>query len=96
MVQLQNVHPLTDFLRNAKAHLKKLGTSGPIVLTVNGRVAAVLDSAASYQKLMEAQDYLEAVEGIRRGLASIERGAGKPAKVVLDRIRRKHKIPREG
>jgi PHD/YefM family antitoxin component YafN of YafNO toxin-antitoxin module len=94
MVELANVHPLTDFLRNAKAHLKRLQKGGPLVLTVNGRVAAVLDSPASYQKLMQAQDRMEAIEGIRRGLESAERGEGRPAAEVLKRIRRKHRIPR--
>jgi len=94
MVQLANVYPLTDFLRNAKARLKRLGKGGPLVLTVNGRGAAVLDSPASYQKLMEAQERVEAVEGIRRGLASAERREGRPAAEVLEKIRRKHRIPR--
>jgi len=95
MVQLANVHPLTDFLRNAKAHLKRLRKGGPLVLTVNGRVAAVLDSPDSYQKLMEAQDRMEASEAIRRGLESVERGEGRPAAEVFEKLRRKHKIPRE-
>ncbi len=95
MVQLANVHPLTDFLRNAKAHLKRLRKGGPLVLTVNGRVAAVLDSPDSYQKLMEAQDRMEAIEAIRRGLESVERGEGRPAAEVFEKLRRKHKIPRE-
>jgi PHD/YefM family antitoxin component YafN of YafNO toxin-antitoxin module len=94
MVQLANVYPLTDFLRNAKTHLKKLRKAGPLVLTVNGRVAAVLDSPDSYQKLMDAQDRLEAIEGIRRGLQSMERGEGRPADEVFEKLRRKHKIPR--
>ena len=96
MVQLANVHPLTDFLRNAKAHLKRLQKGGPLVLTVNGRVAAVLDSPASYQKLMEAQERMEAIEGIRRGLESADRGQGVPAATALARTRRKHRIPRAG
>ena len=96
MVELANVHPLTDFLRNAKAHLKRLQKGGPLVLTVNGRVAAVLDSPDSYQKLMAAQERMEAIEGIRRGLESADRGQGVPAARALGRIRRKHRIPRAG
>jgi len=96
MVELANIHPLTDFLRNAKAHLKRLQKGGPLVLTVNGRVAAVLDSPASYQKLMAAQERMEAIEGIRRGLESADRGQGVPAASALGRIRRKHRIPRAG
>jgi PHD/YefM family antitoxin component YafN of YafNO toxin-antitoxin module len=94
MVPLSNVYPLTDFLRNAKTHLKRLRKAGPLVLTVNGRVAAVLDSPDSYQKLVDAQDRLEAIEGIRRGLESMARGEGRPAAEVLEKLRRKHKIPR--
>lgn len=95
MIRLANVHPLTDFLRNAKTHLKRLEKGGPMVLTVNGRVAAVLDSPASYQRLMEARDRIDAVESIRSGLASAARGKGRPAKAVLGKMRRKHRIPRE-
>ena len=33
----------------------------------------------SDQKLLEAQDRMEAIEGIKRGLESMKRNAGKPA-----------------
>ena len=39
----------------------------------------MVQDAASYQKLLEAQDRMEAIEGIRRGLESMKRNAGKPA-----------------
>ena len=31
--------------------------------------------------------------GIRRGLESMERGQGEPAKLVFDRLRRTYKLP---
>ena len=38
MIDLKEIHPLTDFQRNTKAHLKHLKKTGkPHVLTVNGR-----------------------------------------------------------
>ena len=50
-----------------------------MVLTVNGKAELVVQDAASYQKLLEAQERMEAIEGIRRGLESMKRNAGKPA-----------------
>jgi hypothetical protein len=45
-------------------------------------------------ELHRALEYQHAVEGIRRGLESIERGKGEPAHVALARIRRRHKVAR--
>ena len=50
-----------------------------MVLTINGKAELVVQDAASYQKLLEAKDRMEAIEGIRRGLESMKRNAGKPA-----------------
>jgi hypothetical protein len=57
--------------------LKKTGQ--PVVLTVNGKAELVVQNAESYQKLLEAKDRIEAIEGIKRGLESMKRNAGKPA-----------------
>ena len=80
MIQLTNIHSLSDFQRNTRAHLRRLKRSGsPEVLTVNGKAELVVQDAESYQKLLEAQDRMEAIEGIKRGLESMKRNAGKPA-----------------
>lgn len=36
------------------------------------------------QKLLEAQDRIEAIEGIKRGLESMKRNAGKPAEKFFE------------
>ena len=91
MVSLTDIHSLTDFQRNAKAYLGRIRRSGrPIVLTVNGKAAAVVHDAAGYQKLLEALDRAEALEGIRRGLASMKRGEGRPLKDALEDLGRKY------
>jgi hypothetical protein len=51
----------------------------PVVLTLNGKAELVVQDAASYQKLLEARDRMEAIEGLRRGLESLKRNGGKPA-----------------
>src|SRR5262249_26131796 len=53
-------------------------TGQPVVLTVNGKAELIVQDAESYQKLLEAKDRMEAIEGIKRGLKSMKRNAGKP------------------
>jgi len=95
MIDLQDIHSLTDFQRNTRKHLAQLKKTGkPSVLTVNGHAELVVQDAASYQKLLDALDQAQAVEGIRRGLADVAAGRVKPAKQVFDNLRRKYNIPR--
>ena len=89
MIALQDIRSLTDFQRNTKSHLRRLKSSGrPEVLTVNGRAELIVQDAAAFE------DMLDAIRGIKRGLDEMAAGKGEPARVVLDRIRAKHKIPR--
>ena len=95
MIQLDDIYSLTDFQRNAKSHLRAIKKTGrPRVLTVNGKAELIVQDAKSYQKLLELIDRAEAIEGIRRGLESMKRGAGRPAAEVFEVMRKKHKIPR--
>lgn len=84
MIDLKNVRSLTDFQRNAKGHLRRLQKSGkPEVLTVNGEAALVVQSAESYQAMMEDLELLKTLRGIRRGLDQAERGEGRPMREFL-------------
>ncbi len=52
MVKISNIKPLTDFVRNSKAHIQHLReTQSPEVLTVNGEAAVVVQDAASYERM---------------------------------------------
>jgi len=89
MIALQDIRSLTDFQRNTKSHLRRLKSTGrPEVLTVNGKAELIVQDAAAYEET------LDAIRGIQRGLDEMKEGTGKPARVVLDRIRAKYKIPR--
>lgn len=95
MIQLTDIHSLSDFQRHAKAHLKQMQKTGrPKVLTINGKAELVVQDAYSYQQLLDAVERLEAIAGIQRGLASMKSGRGQPAETVLERFRKKYKIPR--
>jgi prevent-host-death family protein len=90
-VVASNSHGFRCAQRNAKAYLERIRRSGrPIVLTVNGKAAAVVHDAAGYQKLLDAIDPAEALEGIRRGLVSMKRGEGRPLQDALEDLGRKY------
>ena len=58
----KGIVPLGEFKARAAAYLKGLkGESGPLVITQNGRPAAVVIAPEEYDRLQERQQYLEAV-----------------------------------
>lgn len=55
MLDTRNIYPLSDFQRNAKDFILQLKESQkPIVLTVNGKAAMVIQDAESYQELLDS------------------------------------------
>lgn len=94
MIQLTDIHSLSDFQRNAREHIERIKKTGrPEVLTVNGKAELVIQDAASYQKLLEAIDRAEAIEGIRKGLEQMQAGQGRPLREFDAYMREKYNIP---
>lgn len=92
-VDLNEVHSLTEFQRNAKKHINRIKKSRrPLVLTVNGRAEVVVQDAKSYQELLDTIDQLEAIAAIEKGLEESRQEEGVPAREFLEKMRRKHKI----
>ena len=89
MIDISDIHPLTGFLRDHKAHLERLRATGrPEVLTVNGRARVVVQDAEAYQKLMDIVDTIETEAILRERIASLEAGEeGIPAEDVLRDMR---------
>jgi len=95
MLDTRDIHPLTDFLRNHKAHVIRLKeTRAPEVLTVNGKAEIVVQDADSYQRMIERLHHMETVAAVQEGMASAERGELKPAAQVLDEMRAKYGLSR--
>jgi len=56
----RDIYSMTDFKRKTAPFLSRLRKTGnPIVLTVNGRSAVVIQSAAGYQRLLDQIQHLE-------------------------------------
>jgi prevent-host-death family protein len=91
----KDIQSLTTFRRRSGEFLKQLEKSKhPIVLTVKGKAAAVVQDAEAYQRLLDIAASANAEEGIRQGLDDVAHGRTRPAKAVFDEIRHKHGIPR--
>ncbi len=54
MLDTRQIHSMSDFLRNHKAHVARLKeTRTPEVLTVNGRAEVVLLDTETYESMVE-------------------------------------------
>ncbi|MBD2773429.1 type II toxin-antitoxin system Phd/YefM family antitoxin [Iningainema tapete] len=86
----KDIHSLTDFKRRTSEFVEQIKeTKHPLVLTVNGKAELVVQDAESYQKLVEAAEFRETIEGIRRGLEQMKQGQGRPAEEVFAELRQK-------
>jgi len=91
---IKDIQSLTTFRRRSGDVMKQLKESKrPVVLTVKGKAAAVVQDAEAYQRLLDIAARADSEEGIRQGLDDVAHGRTQPAKEVFDEIRRKHGIP---
>ncbi|NES99232.1 MAG: type II toxin-antitoxin system Phd/YefM family antitoxin [Sphaerospermopsis sp. SIO1G1] len=94
MFSLSDIHPLSEFQRGAKTFLDKLKEAkSPIVLTVNGKAAAVVQDAESYQRLIDRLELLESVAKIRKSINEFEQGEGMPLNQAFAEFKEKYGIP---
>jgi prevent-host-death family protein len=92
----RDIHSLTDFKHRTPEFVQQLKETGtPIVLTINGKAALVVQDAESYQKLLGLAEEAKVLEGIRRGLEDMRQERGRPADEVFEEIRRDQNIPRD-
>src|SRR6266403_3569227 len=89
----KDIQSLTTFRRRSGDFIKQLKKSKrPVVLTVKGKAAAIVQDAEAYQRLLDIAARADSEEGIRQGLDDVAHGRTRPAKEVFDDIRRKHGI----
>lgn len=90
----RDTHPLTDFKDHTPEFVQQLKTTGePIVLTINGKAALVVQDAGSYQRLLDLAERTRSMDAIRQGLEDMRAGRGRPADEVFAEIRRELEIP---
>jgi prevent-host-death family protein len=91
----KDIQSLTTFRRRSGDFMKQLNKSKrPVVLTVKGKAAAVVQNAEAYQRLLDIAASADAEEGIRQGLADAKKAKTRPARKFFDEFEAKHGIPR--
>jgi prevent-host-death family protein len=91
----KDIQSLTTFRRRSGDFMKQLKKSKrPVVLTVNGKAAAVVQDAEAYQRLLDIAAYADAEEGIRQGLENAKEGKLRPARPFFDEFEAAHGISR--
>lgn len=69
-------------------------TKRPVVLTVNGKAAAVIQDAAAYQRLLDIAAQADAREGIRQGLEDVRKGRTRPVEDFFQEFEAKYGLSR--
>jgi len=96
MLDLMNdIQSLTTFRRRSGDFMKQLKrTQRPVVLTVNGKAAAIVQDAEAYQRLLDIVARADAKEGIRQGMEDQKQGKTRPARKFFEDFEAKNGIPR--
>lgn len=91
MADLTNSHSLTDFQRNARAFIDGLNqTREPVLLTVNGKVQAVLLDPVTFQQMEARFERERFIAEVREGLKDVDEGRVRPLDDVLADIKTKY------
>jgi len=90
-----DIQSLTTFRRRSGDFMKQLKkTKRPVVLTVKGKAAAIVQDAGAYQRLLDIAATASADEGIRQGLEDVKQGKVRPAREFFADFEAEHGIPR--
>ena len=90
-----DIQSLTTFRRSSGDFMKQLKRSKrPMVLTVNGKAAAVVQDAEAYQRLLDIAARANAEEGIRQGLEDARQGKIRPIEEFFAEFESAHGISR--
>ena len=89
----RDIQSLSVFKRDTAKFLNQMKETGePIVLTVNGKPAAVVVEPEAYDFWQE-RDRRETIEAIRRGREDVEAGRVRNAEEFFDEMFAKYDIP---
>ena len=86
----RDIQSLTAFRRRSGDFMRFLKkTKRPVVLTVKGRAAAVVQDAAAYQRLLDVAARASAAEGVRQGLEDLKKQRVRLAREFFDEFEAK-------
>lgn len=96
MKLVRDIMSLSTFKRDSNKVMRLMKkTKEPVVLTVNGKAAIVIQDAEGYQRLLDIKERSETVEILRERLASLSARKGRTAEEFFQEFFAEHKIPYE-
>ncbi len=102
MFRSDDIHPVTDFVRNHKRHQEHLRETGrPALLTINGSPEIVVQDVRAFERaaseatrlrdenreLHERLEELETLIALDEAYSEFERGEGRPLEEALPALR---------
>ena len=93
MKLLRDIQSLSVFKRDTSKFLKQMKETGePLVLTVNGKPAAVVLNPEDFE-LIQQRERIETIAAIKRGMADFEAGRVMEAEAFFSDFEARHQIP---
>lgn len=92
----RDIMSLSTFKRDSNKVIRQMRkTKAPIVLTINGKAALVVQDAESYQSLLELQERADVIKILRERLTSLGHKKARPAEVFFKEFFTENSIPIE-
>lgn len=92
----RDIMSLSTFKRDSNKVMRQMKkTKEPVVLTVNGRAAIVVQDVEAYQNLLELKERAEVIETLRQRLASRDRKKERSIDDFFSEFFAKNNIPLE-
>ena|SRR5215203_3717042 len=89
----RDIQSLSVFKRDSSKFIKQLKKTGePIILTVNGKAAAVVLDPDSYEDYLREKDRRDMIASVKRGIDDMKAGRTTPADEVFREFERKYNI----
>jgi prevent-host-death family protein len=86
----RDIDSLSEFKRNTKAFMQRLKkTRSPVILTINGKAAVVVQDASAYQELIDRENLREMEQFLRDSIADAEAGQTVDALEFLNSLGKK-------
>lgn len=92
----RDIQSLSVFKRDSSKFLKQLKKTGePLVLTVNGKAAAVVLDPDSYESYLREKDWQDTMAALRQAREDVKAGRVQDAEDFFREFEERHGIPAE-
>ena len=92
----RDIMSLSTFKRDSNKVMRQMKkTKEPVVLTINGKAAVVVQDAEGYQSLLDLKERSETIELLRRRLTSLDSKKGRTADEFFTEFFARNDIPAE-